>query len=374
MLAPRDAQDLAECLAGARAPVAPVAGGTKRAIGNRVDAEPLSLLAFHGVVDYQPEELVITVRPATTLAALRPVLAAARQRLAFEPPDLAALTGVAGEPTIGGVLAANLSGSRRVTAGAARDHFLGCSAVNGQGERFTAGGRVVKNVTGFDLPRLLAGSWGTLALMTEVTLKAVPAAEAERTLVFAAGAPAEAVRLMTAALASAHEVACAAFDPAPGRVLLRLEGFAASLAARADGLCAMLARDPVEVVDGEASAASWRATGSAQALADAPVIWRLSVPPADAPRVIAALGTQRYLLDWGGGLAWIADDRVDAAAVRGALREGHATLVKAPEEARDRVPVFQPPSPALAALHERIKSAFDPRCVLNPGRLSPGAA
>lgn len=373
MLAPRDAADLAECLRGRQQPVAPFAGGSKRAIGHRVDAEPLSLAALRGVVDYQPEELVVTAAAATPLAELRALLASARQRLAFEPPDLGPLLGEGAEPTIGGVLAANLSGSRRLTAGAARDHFLGCAAVNGEGEPFRAGGRVVKNVTGFDVPRLLAGSWGTLALMTEVTLKAVPQAEAERTLAFAAGNVEEALRLMTAALGSAHEVSCAAFDPATAGVLLRLEGFAASLAARAAGLCGTLAREPRESRDDAASAALWTAIGGAHAFADAPVVWRLSVPPADAPRVVRALGAGRCLLDWGGGLVWFATDVADAAAVRGALREGHATLVKAPESARASVPVFQPPAPGLKALHARIVAAFDPRGILNPGRMGGSA-
>ena len=370
MLQPGDEAELAACLAERREPVAVVGAGTKRDIGGRVDAEPLSVAAMSGIVDYRPEELIVTARAATPLATLEQTLRASNQRLAFEP---CAWPGSApGEPTVGGVIAANLAGSRRVTAGAARDHFLGLRAVNGLGQAFKAGGKVVKNVTGYDLPKLLAGSWGTLAVMTEVTLRGVPAPERECTWVLGERDVDRAVRHMTQALGSPHDVSSAAFDPAEGRVFVRLEGFAPSVAARLDGLRAGAGaggRTEQAVLEADASRALWRDIGSARAVADADVVWRLSVPPADAPRVVRELAPARYLLDWGGGLLWIGTSIVDAARIRGAIRDGHATLVKAPAEDRARVAVFMPPPPAVAAIAARVKAAFDPRNLLNPGRM-----
>jgi glycolate oxidase FAD binding subunit len=265
-------------------------------------------------------------------------------------------------------LAANLAGSRRVTAGAARDHFLGFRAVAGSGEQFKAGGKVVKNVTGYDLPKLLAGSWGTLAILTEVTIRVVPAAELDRTLVVAAGSVGECLKLLGAALRSAHDVSAAAVDPAHGS-LLRLEGFAASVEARTRALCEELACTPSAVLEGAASRECWHALASAAPLAASNVVWRACVPPADALRVLERLEPDRYVIDWGGGLIFAAYDAVDEARVRGAVTTGHATLLKAPEAARRATPVFQPQPPALASAAARLRAAFDPRGLLNPGRM-----
>ncbi len=230
-----------------------VAGGTKRGIGQPVEATILDLSALNGIVDYQPGELVLTVRPATALAEIEALLATQRQRLAFEPPR-ATLLDATGTQTLGGVLMANSSGSRRVTAGSARDHFIGLRAVNGRGEAFVGGGRVVKNVTGFDLPKALAGSWGTLAVLTEVTVRLVPAAEFERTLCWHPPAAEAAVTLCSQALGSMFEVSSAAFVPGRG-VALRLEGLATSVQSRVAGLLRALSQSPVAVLDGADSAA-----------------------------------------------------------------------------------------------------------------------
>jgi glycolate oxidase FAD binding subunit len=367
-LVPRDAADVAVIVAGATRPLEPVGGGSKRQIGQPVAADLLDLRALAGIVSYEPAELVLTAYAATPLAAIEAELAAHAQRLAFEPPDFGALLGLARPQTIGGVLAANLAGSRRVTAGAARDHFLGFRAVNGLGEPFKAGGNVVKNVTGYDLPKLLAGSWGTLAVLTEVTIRVVPAPELDRTLVVAAGSAGECLALLGAALRSPHDVSAAAVDPARGS-LLRLEGFAASVEARTRALCDELRCTPQDVLEGSASRACWHGLASAAALAASPVVWRISVPPADALRVLDRLDAERYLVDWGGGLILAAFDAVDAKRVRGALPAGHATLLKAPAAARATTPVFQPQAPAVAAAAARVRSAFDPRGILNPGRM-----
>lgn len=345
-----------------------VAGGTKRGIGRPVDATVLDLSAFTGIVDYQPGELVLTARPATTLTQIIALLGAQGQRLGFEPPACSLLD-AAGQQTLGGVLMANSSGSRRVTAGSARDHFIGFKAVNGRGEPFVGGGRVVKNVTGFDLPKALAGSWGTLAVLTEVTVRLVPLAEFERTLLFAADAIDAAVTLCSQALGSTFEVSAAAFLPARG-VALRLEGIEASVQSRVAGLLGALGRSPHTAFEGAESRAFWSETGAATALARFPVIWRLAVPPREAPRVIAAIEPQQFQLDWGGGLIWLGAQQVEATRVRSALRGGHATLIKAPEAQRRTVGVFEPQLPAIAAIAARFKAAFDPDHRLNPGRMS----
>jgi glycolate oxidase FAD binding subunit len=367
-LVPRDAADVAAIVAGAERPLEPVGGGSKRQIGKPVDAEVLDLGALTGIVTYEPEELVLTARAATPLEDVERALDTHAQRLAFEPPSFAKLLKEEGGQTIGGVLAANLAGSRRVTAGAARDHFLGFHAVTGRGEPFKAGGKVVKNVTGYDLPKLLAGSWGTLAVLTEVTIRVAPAPELDRTLVVAAGSIAECLKLLGAALGSAHDVSAAGVDPAQG-ALIRLEGFAASVDARTRALCDELRREPQQVLEGSVSRACWHALASADALAASPVVWRISVPPADAAGVLERLATDRYLVDWGGGLLFAAFDTVDAPRVRGALTTGHATLLKAPLAARAATPVFQPQAPAVAAAGARLRNAFDPRGILNPGRM-----
>ncbi len=369
MLKPRDEADVAEILAATSGPLEPVAGGSKRNVGRPVAAEVLDVSALSGIVDYEPDELVLTARAATPLEAVAEALAGRAQRLAFEPPDWARLLGAAGKPTIGGVLAANLSGSRRVTAGAARDHFLGFRAVSGRGERFKAGGRVVKNVTGYDLPKLLAGSWGTLAVLTEVTVRVHPAPEHERTLLLPGMPLTPAVRAMTAALASACEVSAAAFAPRSG-VALRLEGFVPSVSARAEALQALLDAQDGVWLEGEGSRRFWSEVGAAEALAAYPIVWRLSVPPSDAAGLIGRLAPRDYLLDWGGGLIWVGAEEPQAERVRSALRSGHATLVKAPLEVRAATAVFQPPSGALAAVTARVKAAFDPAGRLNPGRMS----
>ena len=367
-LHPRDASDVAAIIAGAARPLEPVGGGSKRQIGKPLACDVLDLSALDGIVTYEPAELVLTARAATPLATIERALAAHAQRLAFEPPDFGALLGDERLQTLGGIIAANLSGSRRLTAGAARDHFLGFRAVNGRGEPFKAGGKVVKNVTGYDLPKLLAGSWGTLAVLTEITIRVAPAAELDRTLVVAAGSVGECLALLGAALRSSHDVSAAAVDPERGS-LLRLEGFAASVEARTRALCAELACAPESVLEGDASRACWRQIASAAPLAASRVVWRLSVPPSDALRVLERLQPERYLIDWGGGLLFAAYDEVDSARVRGALTSGHATLLKAPAAARAATAVFQPQPQAVAAAAARLRSAFDPRSILCPGRM-----
>lgn len=366
-LRPASTAELADILAADDRPLEPVGTGSKRAIGRVVDGDVLDLGLLSGVVDYRPSELVLTARAATPLAEVETLLAEHRQRLAFEPPDLAQLLGSgSARQSIGGVLAANLSGSRRVSAGAARDHFLGLTAVNGEGQTFKAGGQVVKNVTGYDLTKVIAGSWGSLAIMSEVTLKVVPQTETELTLIVPDETPVAAVNTLTEALGSAHEVSSAAFDPWRGSAL-RLEGIAASVAAREEALLGELGGPEVERLEADDSCAFWGRQAGAEALSEWPIVWRISVPPSDAPRVIEAIAPERYLLDWGGGLIWAAFNSVDSSRVRGALRAGHAFLVKAPPDSRTCRQ--QPPSAVMEQVLDKLRQAFDPAGRLNPGRM-----
>ena len=402
-LAPTDADGLADAVRWAVAgeqPLEVIAGGSKRDFGRPVQsAATLSLAAFDGIVDYQPSELVLTAKAATPLATIEAAVGAERQMLAFEPADYAPLFGSAEGATLGGALACNLSGPRRIKAGAARDHFLGVHAVSGRGERFKAGGRVVKNVTGYDVCKLLAGSYGTLALMHEVTVKVLPAPERTRTVLVYGLEPAAAMDALGAALSSAHEVSGAAHMPAQvsarsavsyvagagaGAAVsaVRVEGFSASVEARCESLRELLGRfGAVEELHSKNSLTLWREIRDVQAfVGDDGPLWRLSVPPAagaEAAARVADAAEVRTLFDWGGGLVWLgvngAPD-VGEAAVRAAASAvgGHATLVRADAPTRAARAVFQPQAAGLAALTERIKRAFDPTGVLNPGRMYAG--
>ncbi|HEY1900218.1 MAG TPA: FAD-binding protein [Steroidobacteraceae bacterium] len=364
---PRDEAELGELLRAPGPSFELVAGGTKRGIGRPVDAPILDLSGLSGIVDYQPGELVLTARPATALVQIEALIAEQCQRFGFEPPA-PALGGSTQLQTIGGVLMANSSGSRRVTAGSARDHFIGLRGVNGRGETFVGGGRVVKNVTGFDLPKVLAGSWGTLAALTQITVRLVPAAEFESTLFFESASVAAAVMLCSEALGSMFEVSCAAFLPRRG-VAVRLEGLATSVQSRITGLLTALDRPARGVLAGADSRQFWRAVAAAEGLAKFPVIWRLSVAPQQAARILDEIEPEDFQLDWGGGLIWMGAHLLDARRVRGALHGGHATLVRAAQAERRANAVFEPQSSGIAAIAAGLKAAFDPDNRLNPGRM-----
>ncbi|MCG8543978.1 MAG: 2-hydroxy-acid oxidase, partial [Alphaproteobacteria bacterium] len=353
--------------------------------------------AFSGISLYEPEELVLSAGPGTPMSAITEALSAARQELAFEPPDYGPLLGgAANEGTLAGAIACNLSGPRRIKAGAARDHFLGFSAVSGRGEAFKSGGRVVKNVTGYDLCKLMCGSWGTLGAMTELTVKVLPAADKTWTvLVFGLGAAA-AGRAMTEALQSSHEVSGAAYLPgsltgastvsyvsaAGGSVTaIRIEGPGPSVEYR----CAALRRQlgafgDTEELHSHNSLQLWREIRDVvpfAAAGDRRCVWKISAPPQAGPSLGESLAAEvngEAFLDWGGGLIWLAVDApVDAGhqAVRAAVDKsgGHATLIRAPEPVRSAVPVFHPPAEGVARLSRRVKEGFDPHGVLNPGRM-----
>jgi glycolate oxidase FAD binding subunit len=373
--------------------------GSKRAIGRPPQTDlALDLSAHAGVTLYEPAELVLSAKAGTPLSEIEALLAAKGQRLGFEPMDCGQLLGsTVGRGTIGGTIAANLSGPRRLTAGAARDHLLGFVAVSGRGETFKSGGRVVKNVTGYDLCKLMAGSWGTLAALTEVTLKTLPKPETEATVLLSGLDDAAAVGAMTTAMGSTCEVSGAAHLPAAtaarfpmgaavaaGRALtaLRLEGVAPSVAHRQAALQALLRpHGETALVDDMVSRRLWVAIRDAAPFAasrsgaDQP-LWRVSTLPAKGHELAARVtgATEAHVLyDWAGGLLWIAVPAADAAAglVRSAVKAvgGHATLVRAPAALRAVLDVFEPQDTSLAALTKRVKASFDPEGVLNPGRM-----
>jgi len=373
-----------------QAPLELIGRGTKRAIGRPLQtADVLDLSGLAGIGLYEPAELVLSAGAGTSLAEIEAVLAQSGQRLGFEPPDYALLLGLEpGGQSLGGVVAANLAGSRRLTAGAARDHVLGFNAVSGRGEAFKSGGRVVKNVTGYDLSKLICGSWGTLAALAEITVKVLPRPEAETTLLLHGLDAAAAVAAMSRALGSPQEVSAAAWLPASlagavgqGRPLtaLRLEGLAGSVRARAASLLRLFAGIAESRIEAEASAALWRSIGNAEPLAAEPsrAVWKISVPPGAGPAVLAACPEGEGFLDWGGGLVWLAvsaEQDAGARRLRGAIAAGagHATLVRAAAAQRAALPVFEPLHGPLQALTQRVKHSFDPHAILNPGRLWAG--
>jgi glycolate oxidase FAD binding subunit len=395
VFAPADAAGVRECVAAAAARGAALfvrGGGSKRDFGRPVEAAGvLDLSGLVGIVDYEPAELFLTAKAGTPLAEIEAALLPHRQMLAFEPPDWRGIFGGDGRQTIGGVVACNLSGPRRVRAGAARDHFLGFAAVNGRGESWKAGGRVVKNVTGYDMCKLQAGAFGTLSVLTEITMRLLPLPETTSTVLVTGLDESASVRLMGEALNTPHEVSAAAHLPAEvaglagtgldGRpvTVLRLEGHAPSVAFRREAVAGMC--PGATYLEDAESLALWRAIGNAGALLPGPeaVIWRLCVTPSRSAEVVAALrgrfADMRAFYDWGGGLVWVGlrtgDPNGGAGVVRFLVAEagGHATLVRAPDAMRALVDVFQPLAPGLAQVSARVKAGFDPLGILNPKRM-----
>lgn len=369
-------QDMAEALAGAAAPFR-VRGGGTRDIGRPVAGEPLEV-AIAGVELYEPGALTLVARAGTPLAEIEAMLAGEGQRLAFEPMDHRPLLGTTGEPTIGGVVAANVSGPRRIQAGAARDFTLGARFVDGTGRVIKNGGRVMKNVTGYDLVKLMAGSWGTLGVLTEVSLKVQAMPETEATLIGRGLSLADGVAALARALGSPYDVSGAAhLDLDGGVTMVRVEGLEGMVDYRTKAL-QKAGFEGWEILRGDASAALWRDLRDVAPFAGgAAPVWRISLKPSDAPALSAALAAagvaHRGVYDWGGGLAWLelaeVGEDAGAAAVRGALAPlgGHATLVRAPADVRAKVDVFEPQPAPLAAISRNLKQKFDPRGILNPG-------
>jgi glycolate oxidase FAD binding subunit len=405
----RDARDVEQAVRAAIAsdqPLEIVGHGSKRPIGQPMATNALlDLSALNAVTSYEPNELIITVQAGAPLADVKSLIDSKNQQFAFEPVDTEMLLGISGGGTVGGMIGAGLAGPRRVQAGAARDHLLGAHAVSGFGDSFKAGGRVVKNVTGYDLCKLLAGSWGTLAVMTEVTLKVMPRPESERTLVVRGLNDVTANRAMTAALGSPFDVSGAAHvpnsslraalgglgdigSPHEAVTLLRLEGITASAAHRAAALAELLSPfGAAEILEDAASAAIWNSVRDVEPFAakgalGAWPVWRIVCPPASGGALGERLARDTggdVIYDWGGGLIWAAlPPKADAQAALVRPRVdavgGHAMLLRASDAVRRNVDVFHPPSSGVAALSERVRHSFDPKSILNRGRMTRRSA
>jgi glycolate oxidase FAD binding subunit len=377
--------------AARRSPVEIIGGGTKRAIGQPLKtAITLSSSGLSGIVAYTPSEMVMTAKAGTPLDTIKTALAANNQELAFDPLDYRGLLASTGTPTIGAVAAANLSGPRRFVIGAARDALLGVRFVNGQGEIIKNGGRVMKNVTGLDLVKLMAGSWGTLGFLTEVTFKVLPLAQTETTLVLLGLDDAAGMAALAAALATHCEVSGAAHIPeiinasllggqlkSAGATLLRLQGTAQSVAIRLAFLQQYFKAIAQLVLDAETSGRLWRQVRDVEPFQnDHRPVWRVSMAPSDGYEMVDVLRRHAGLAafyDWQGGLIWL---RMEAEVEAGLVRKtivacggGHATLIRANEATRAVTPVFQPQQKAVATLTARVKAAFDPADIFNPGRI-----
>ncbi len=372
---PESEADLAEIIAAAKAPFH-IRGGGTRGIGRPVAGEVLETGALSGITLYEPGALTLVAQAGTPLAEIEAALQAEGQRLAFEPMDHRGLLGTTGAPTLGGVVAGNVSGPRRVQAGACRDFMLGVRFVDGAGRVVKNGGRVMKNVTGYDLVKLMTGSWGTLGVLTEVSLKVLPTPETAASLVIRGLSAQDAVGAMARAMGSPFEVTGAAHLPSggdgPSETVLRIEGFETSVHYRANRLRDMFAEHDVPIEsDPDHVAARWSAIRDVQAMTGQPGdVWRISCTPSEGPALAARLDAQQLLFDWAGGLIWArVPEGTDARARLGAFG-GHATLVQGSEATRAALPVFQPEPAPLAALTDGVRAQFDPRGLLNPGLMA----
>ncbi|MBB3860421.1 glycolate oxidase FAD binding subunit [Novosphingobium hassiacum] len=371
---PQSPQDVCDAIADAKRDGVRLeirGGGSKSLIGAPREARTLGMSAMAGVVDYDPAELVLTVGAGTPLAQIEQLVASERQMLAFEPFDHGPVFGqAAGKATIGGVIAAGVAGSGRVTAGSARDHLLGFTAVSGRGETFVAGGKVVKNVTGFDLSKLVTSSWGRLAAITELTLKVLPKPRTSVTLGIDGLDCSNSCAAMAQAFGSNAEVSAAARHH-DGATIFRLTGFEPSIAARLVMLPKVLeAFGTMIALDPDQADIFWRETGAGLAL-KGDVLWCIHVPPRQAANVIARLEpfSPHWSLDWGGARIWMSLDSGEAP-VRGAAEAagGHAMLIRAPLSMRQAIPVQHPRLAGVAALEARVRRAFDPDCIFETGR------
>ena len=398
MIEPTDTDGVAAVLRAAHdagTPLAVCGNGSKAGLLRPVQAaETLSTRQLTGLSLYSPQELILTAGAGTAFADIAAAVAAKGQHVISEPPDLAAFYGTDRVQTLGGIVASNLSGPRRVAWGATRDHVMGVAGVNGIGEKIHSGGRVLKNVTGLDLCKLLTGSFGTLAVITDISLKVLPVPERRGTLVLKGLDPGRAVAALSAALGSPYAVSGAAYLPGAmaaripvlawfgGSVTLaRIEDFAPAVVYRTGRLKTDLAEYGVaELLDDGASVAAWAAIRDiAPLVAEPGAVWRVSVRPSAGPAVAETLERAFgaiWFMDWGGGLLWIAGPATEAAhdAVADAAQAGRGvfTLMRAPATLRAAVAVVPPEAAPLARIGRAVKAAFDPRGILNPGRMVAG--
>ena len=385
ILYPEDETALAAALREAKGPLQIMGGGT-RPIGRIAPAQALSTRRLQGITLYEPGAMTLVAKTGTAVEEIEAVLAAENQRLAFEPMDHRAILGTSGQPTLGGVIAANVSGPRRIQVGAARDFALGVTFVDGTGQVLSNGGRVMKNVTGYDLVKLMSGSWGTLGVLTEVALKVLPVSETQVTLKVHVNTWADAVGCMSAALGTPFDVSGAAtVQAAEGGFdsLIRIEGFETSVQYRASELTQRLAKFGTVDVVGD----PWAEVKDLRAWAALDTVWRISVRPTDSLKVIELMqGLQQdrgfhCQLDWGGGLLWLGLEAAQMADTRAGLAlhqalqrhvaqlRGHATLVTSGLLRDQELCHFQPLERAIERVSQSLREKFDPRDILNPGRM-----
>lgn len=400
ILKPTNTQEIAEVVAWAVSedqPLEVIGGGSKRDIGRVGNAEyVLDVSRLKGVMLYEPEELILQAHAGTPLAEIEKLLKKNNQELAFEPADYSQLLGVKkAKPTIGGTLAGNISGPRRIRAGAARDHFLGVTAISGRGEIFKSGGRVVKNVTGYDMCKIMAGSWGTLGVMSDVVVKVLPAPPGQASIVLLGLNDETAITAMSDAMKSDCEITGAAHLPLAiakksgiaeisgakkSATILRLEGVGPSVTYRRDRLLALLKPfGKGEVITAVNSRKLWREIRDVTYLTqpEARCVWRVSATPGEGAKLVAAMkkqGAVSAYYDWAGGLIWLsvaAQNDAGASLLRQTLAHlgGHATLIRGSASMRASISVFHPQDPGVALLSKRLKGGFDPSGVLNPGRM-----
>jgi glycolate oxidase FAD binding subunit len=369
--------DVVEAVQTARewqSPLEIVAGGTKRNYGRAVVTmgTVLDVSGLTGITAYEPEELILTAAPGTPVAEIEAALAEKGQRLGFDPADWRALLDPEhdGFGTIGGTISADCSGPARVRYGAARDHLLGLRGVNGFGEAFKAGGKVVKNVTGFDIPKLVCGAMGTLCVLTELTLRVFPKPSLSSTLAVRGLSPEDGFAMLRRVWSSPLEATGLVFSK--DTALIRLEGEKAPLAEKCSMLRGMLAEHSVvEIPDGDVA---FKAVGDGGIFDDVPFdVWRLFLPPASAAAAAAELDSPLWLGDWAGGVLWAAalpgSDTIRPVAHK---HGGYAVLTRAEEETRERLEVFEPQDAVRAEATRAVKAAFDPLHLFNPGRMWDG--
>ncbi|MBL1419584.1 MAG: FAD-binding protein [Alphaproteobacteria bacterium] len=358
-------------------------GGTRSGLGGTVQAtKTLSLKSLSGITLYEPAALTLVAKSGTTYKEIQTTLAAEGQRLAFEPMDHRSIYTSQGEPTIGGIVAGNISGSRRIQSGACRDAFIGVRYICGHGEVVKNGGRVMKNVTGLDLVKLMAGSYGTLGVMTEVSFKVLPAPERQATLLIAGLSVEQAVNAMSKALGSPFEVTGVAHLPNnqdTSHTLLRVEGFDSQVTYRLDKLRALLVTNQdVKIIEGSKHEDLWQTIRNVDIYNDqAKQLWRISVKPSDAVIIAQQLREKTnadLYFDWGGGLIWaqMDDQLTNAQSVRQIMTGfgGFATLVRASATTKSKISVFQPQASGVAKLSALIRQKSDPSGIFNPNLLT----
>ena len=360
-----------------------IGGGTKQTLGHRVEGEIVSTVRLSGITLYEPAALTIVAQAGTPLREIEEALKGQGQHLPFEPTDYRKLLGSRGEATIGGIVACAISGPRRIQAGACRDSLIGVRFVNGEGDIIKSGGRVMKNVTGYDLVKLLAGSYGTLGILTQLSFKLLPAPQKTAVVLITGLDDGTAVNALSAALGSPFDISAAAHTPngidGEPVSMFRLEGFEKSVDYRAVQLRDLLNKFGSGEIETnpDNTKAGWRWVGDVEAFANKTgAVWKLSLKPGDSVAVVKKIRHAReieVLYDWGGGLVWLLTPS-DEACGEGIIRAevdrvgGHATLIRQCKQSSVEN-VFHPQPAPIARISAALRAKFDPHTILNPGRM-----